>query len=94
MDNKRILQKIIQEQGNCSWVEHYPDHYVCENCPLAKLATSRGQYLSCYEMIVNKIGLTQKAQDILYKKAAEEALFNITLDEIIQEDRHEVPREF
>lgn len=86
MDNKRILQKIIQEQGNCSWVDRYPEHYVCEKCPLAKLAISRGKYLSCYEMIIGKVGISQKDQDTLYRKAAEDALFNITLDEIIQED--------
>lgn len=81
MNVAQILERIIQEEGSCTWA----NTTVCKSCPLGRLARDRdGGFMSCVESLAID-GLTEAEADARYKKAAQEKLANLTLDELLEE---------
>lgn len=81
MNNISILERIIQEEGNCCWAK--PS--ICRNCPLSRLARyESGGYMSCVEAL-NIDGLPEAEADARYKEAAINKLADLTLEKIISE---------
>lgn len=76
-----ILEKIIQEDGSCTWSK--PS--ICAICPLGKLDRyESGRYISCVEAL--KIdGLSEEEADAIYKKAAQEKLAELTIKKNIED---------
>lgn len=82
MDGISILERIIQEEGSCTWAK--PS--ICAICPLGRLARDEaGGFMSCVESL-HIDGLSEEAADIRYKKAAQEKLADLALDRLIEEE--------
>jgi len=82
MDGITILERIIQEEGSCTWAK--PRN--CAICPLGKLARDRnGGFMSCVEALAID-GLSEVEADARYKKAAQEKLADLTIDRLIGEE--------
>ncbi len=82
MDGTKILERIIQEEGSCTWAK--PS--ICAMCPLGKLARDEaGGFMSCVEALQID-GLSEAAADARYRKAAQEKLADLTIDRIIEEE--------
>jgi hypothetical protein len=80
MEGATILERIIQEEGSCTWA----NPTICNRCPLGKLARdNNGGFMSCVEALAIE-GLSEEDADARYKKAAQEKLADITLDKIIE----------
>lgn len=87
MTPKEILEKIILEEGDCSWINHVTKNNstVCEKCPFSKLKKrSNGEYLCC----LDALGITvkehnSKKTNLKYKKIAEQMLFQMLIEEIL-----------
>jgi len=80
MNVSQILERIIQEEGSCTWASGA----VCRSCPLGRLARDRdGGFMSCVESLAID-GLSETEADERYKKAAQEKLATLTLDEILE----------
>jgi len=88
MDEKEILEKIIEEDGDCMWVMGTDDN-PCDRCPLGKLRRHAvtGGWLSCAEVVMgnrNLIKLSDANQ--LYKDIAIDVLSDILIKELILSD--------
>jgi hypothetical protein len=82
MEDLKILERIIAEEGNCCWATPA----ICKNCPLGKLIRSdNGGFMSCVEAL-NIDGLSEEEADAIYKEAATRKLADMTLDQIIGAD--------
>lgn len=82
MNPKAILEKIIQEEGSCTWASAT----VCNNCPLGKIARGDGKgFMSCVEAI-NIDGLSEEEADKKYKEAALDKLADLSMENIIDID--------
>ena len=82
MNEKDILEKIIQEGGNCCWAK--PS--ICKNCPMSRLKTREdGTYVSCVESL-GVTELSEEEADAVYLKAAERALLGLELDDMLTKD--------
>ena len=80
MNVAQILERIIQEEGSCTWA----NGEVCKSCPLGRLARDRdGGFMSCVEFLAID-GLNEAEADARYKKAAQEKLANLTIDELLE----------
>lgn len=81
MKEIEILERIIQEDGSCTWSK--PS--ICALCPLGKLDRyESGRYISCVEAL--KIdGLSEEEADAIYKKAAEQKLAELVIKNNIEE---------
>lgn len=80
MDGISILEKIIEEEGNCCWARPA----ICRLCPLGRLARDKnGGFMSCVEAL-GIDGLSEEEADSRYKKAAQEKLADLTIDRIIE----------
>jgi hypothetical protein len=90
MDDKDILQKIIDENGSCDWTAHsHPQpYYICSVCPMSKLKKREdGEgYLSCYDAIGILESDTHFETDQKYKEKATEVLFDLVLEDLLGED--------
>lgn len=81
MDGITILERIIQEEGSCTWAK--PS--ICVRCPLGKLARDKdGGFMSCVEAL-HIDGLSEEEADARYKNAAQEKLADLTIENIIEE---------
>ena len=81
MNQKDILQKIIDEDGSCCW----STPSICDICPLSKLRSREdGTHLSCIESL-NADGLDEEEADRLYKKAAEHMLMSVSIHEALEQ---------
>ncbi len=78
-DKNQILQKIINEEGNCSWA----NKRICELCPMSKLKQRpNGDYYSCVEAVgVND--LTEEEADAKYKEIAIRLLTDEAIEELL-----------
>lgn len=82
MDGTTILERIIQEEGSCTWAK--PS--ICAKCPLGKLARDKdGGYMSCVEAL-HIDGLPEDQADARYLKAAQEKLADLAIDRLIEEE--------
>lgn len=79
MTEEEILEKIIEEEGNCCWA----NKSICEQCPLSKLKKRPdGTYYSCAESV--KIsGETEEDADARYKEIATRILLEKSIEEYI-----------
>ena len=79
MDGMAILNRIIQEEGNCCWSK--PS--ICALCPLGKLKRKpNGSWLSCIEAIGVE-NLTEEQADTKYKEIATRLLLDEVIDDIL-----------
>ena len=80
MNGKQILERIIQEEGSCTWAK--PS--VCKACPLGRLERyESGRYVSCVEAL-NIDGLSEEEADAKYKKAAMDKLADIEIQDTLE----------
>jgi len=90
MDEKDILQEIIDEDGSCDWIEKHPSgsHYICSQCPMSKLVkrVNSDYYLSCWDALRISSSDTESEVDNKYKEQATKILFDLISDEILGED--------
>lgn len=81
MNEKEILNKIVEEDGNCCW----SNESTCKNCPMSKLKQKPdGTYLSCIESIGIEF-LSEEQADAKYKAVAEKLLLNQAIDDLLGE---------
>lgn len=79
MDKNEILQRIINEEGNCSWA----NKKICSQCPLSKLLKRPdGNYYSCVEA-VDATDLTEEQADARYKEIATRLLMDEAINELL-----------
>lgn len=82
MNGIRILERIVAEEGSCSWAT--PS--ICLCCPLGRLVRSdSGDYMSCVEAL-NIDGLSEPEADAIYKKTASDKLLDIVIENAIETD--------
>lgn len=82
MDRNEILQKIINEDGNCCW----GNKRVCAICPMSKLKKRPdGNYYSCVEA-VGANDLTEEEADAKYKEIAGRLLTDQAIDDLLAGD--------
>lgn len=82
MDGIAILERIITEDGSCTWASSV----VCKQCPLGRLVKADGsRYVSCVEAL-NIEGLSEEEADARYKDAAANKLAELVLNEVIEAD--------
>lgn len=82
MDRNEILQRIIDEDGSCSW----GNKKICARCPLSKLKKrSDGNYYSCVES-VGVDNMTEEEADARYKEIAKRLLVDEAIDELLAGD--------
>lgn len=86
MDKNEILQRIINEEGNCSWA----NKKICAQCPLSRLVKRPdGNYYSCVEA-VNAANLnTEEEIDARYKEIATRLLMDEAVDELLAKPEEE-----
>lgn len=85
MDRNEILQKIINEEGSCTW----GNKRVCAVCPLSKLKKrADGNYYSCVEA-VGANNLTEEEADAKYKEIAIRLLTDEAIEELLAGDTDE-----
>jgi len=79
MDRTTILNRIVQEDGNCCWSK--PS--ICHLCPMGKLKKKPdGTWLSCIEAIGIE-NLTEEQADAKYKEVASRLLLDEVIDDIL-----------
>lgn len=82
MDSNAILQKIIDENGNCCW----SNMSICLKCPLSRLERyDSGNYMSCVEAL-NIDGLSEEEADLRYKAAAISKLADLAINNMIESE--------
>lgn len=82
MDGIAILERIIAEDGSCTWASSA----VCKQCPLGRLVKADGsRFVSCVEAL-NIEGLSEEEADARYKDAAINKLAELVLNEVIEAD--------
>lgn len=87
MKATEILERIIEEKGECTWATPI----TCRSCPLGRLARNNadggltGEWMSCVDAL-DIDGLSKEEADARYLKAAKEKLADITINSIIEED--------
>lgn len=89
MESRKILQKIVEENGCCNWAVKFnptDPNYICDRCPMSKLKKHRdGRYLSCFEAL----GCADKPTSVheheeKYKKAAERILSDLSIEDMLE----------
>lgn len=80
-DPKLILQEVIDQDGDCS---DFACPAVCKRCPLGSKRID-GRRVNCMDYLNVDIELPEEVKRDIYKKAAEEELFTIELEEILSE---------
>jgi hypothetical protein len=86
MDERDILEKIVTENGDCSWVDGVKAQNICSTCPMSKLKPrSSGEgYLPCIEALGAERMEKEKA-DLKYKEAATRLLLDHSIDDLLKE---------
>ena len=83
LEAKEILDKIIENNGSCSWVDI--SSKTCENCPIGKLLIDEnGNQMSCLEAVLtdeNTRFVTPEKQNQIFKNKAMDTLATIMIEE-------------
>lgn len=83
MDAVAILEKIIKEDGSCSWA----NPSICRNCAFGNLESpDSGKKISCVEAL-NVDGLSEADADAKYKSAAIDKLASLLIEKAIIEEK-------
>ena len=81
MDKRDILQRIIDERGNCDWIGTNSD--ICRKCPLAKLhKDGDGEWMNCYDAVGTP---DTQDQEEVYLRVASDILCDLQIEELLQE---------
>jgi hypothetical protein len=76
-----ILNKIIENDGCCSWL---PNRKICDACPLGKIDESK----SCLESVLGIKHLALMGDSLAinarYKKFAEELLLDLCMEQLLE----------
>lgn len=91
MDKREILQRIIDDGGDCEALHARSQLYLCKTCPMSKLKQRPdGTYLSCYDSLITS-GLDSETtindgllvEDIYLAKALE-LLQDIMIEDMLK----------
>lgn len=84
-----ILNKIIEENGSCSWVEE-TGLDICSRCPIASMRKREdGAFMSCLEatgVLGTELNYYHHEVDERYKKVAEQLLLDESIEELLKEE--------
>ena len=85
MHEKDILNKIIENDGECDWIlqdDHYlVESFICSSCPLSRLEKRPdGSYMSCYGSLI-KSPADEDNMNEIYTKAAANKLMDLQIEE-------------
>lgn len=85
MDERDILEKIVAENGDCSWVDRVGGDSICSTCPMSKLKMRDDgkTYLCCLESLGAE-RLSKEEQDIKYKEAATRMLLDKSIEDLLK----------
>lgn len=84
MNQIDILQKIIENNGNCTEAKVTPA--MCDACPLSKLKTHEdGTHMGCLEAL-GAVDKDELEADKIYLEAAKRKLLDIQIDDLLKED--------
>lgn len=82
MTDTDILNKIVEEKGNCCWAN--PN--ICKLCPLSRLnKKSNGSYMSCVEALGVQ-EFTEEEADARYLEVATRILLSEAIDDILKDE--------
>lgn len=79
-DPKEILQEIITQDGDCSGIA---GPAVCKRCPLGGKRVD-GRRLNCMDYLNIQHEMPEEEMLEIYKKAAQEELFTVELEELLE----------
>ena len=90
MDSRDILQKIVDEEGNCLWALNFKPtdpYYICRLCPMSKLKKDKnGRYLSCFEALgcheLQRVWERSKR----YVEEAKKMLSDLSIEDMLTEE--------
>lgn len=87
MSEADIIKRIIQENGNCDWIDNHGGTDVCAVCPFSRLAQKAdGQWMTCVEAICGNERLASADMDAKYKDTAERKLIEYQIHETLEDD--------
>jgi hypothetical protein len=91
MDKREILQRIIDDGGDCEALHARSLFHLCKSCPLSKLKQRPdGTYLSCWDAIVIQGGdrtlEDHRFAEELYLEKALEVLQDIMIEDMLRGD--------
>ena len=90
MDKNNILQRIVDEEGSCTWAFQYDPtdtNYICSRCPMSKLKKrDDGSYMGCLSALDVDPQITESEQDKIYKRAAMRLLANESIEDLLKEE--------
>lgn len=86
MDEREILQKIVDENGSCSWIDRVKAESTCAICPMSKLKKKENSenHLSCIEALGVQ-NLSPEEQDAKYKEVATRILLDKNIEDLLKE---------
>lgn len=77
-----ILNKIIEENGNCCWSR--PS--ICAVCPMSKLKQRPdGSWMNCVEALGAQ-NVSEEEADIKYKEMATKLLLDSSVEEMLEDN--------
>lgn len=76
-----ILQEIVDRDGDC---DTFAVPAICKRCPLGNKIVN-GRKANCMDFLNISIDMASEQVDEIYKKAAEEEIFAINLEEHLSE---------
>lgn len=80
MNNRVILERIINEGGSCTW----SSRHVCVLCPMSRLKKHEsGAYMSCIEA-VGAHEMSEEEADKRYREVAIALLMDVEVDSILE----------
>ena len=85
MDDKDILQRIVDENGSCDWLDEQEDggNSICDKCPMSNLLKDKdGNRVACY--IALKAHEVSDPDKLYYDKAVE-ILIDLSMEETLAE---------
>ena len=85
MEDKDILQRIVDEKGSCDWLDDLEDGgiSICEKCPMSNLLKDKdGNPVACY--IALKAHEVSDPDKLYYDKAVE-ILIDLSMEDTLAE---------
>jgi hypothetical protein len=80
MDEREILEKIVENEGSCT---KWANKSICATCPMSRLKKQKhGGYYSCFEAICVS-DLTEVEADKRYKEAAIRLLQDMSIEDML-----------
>lgn len=92
MDKREILQRIIDDKGDCEALVARSLLHLCKTCPMSKLKTRPdGTYLGCWESLLGDLeqdnfNLKEGIAHSVYLEKAIELLADIVMEDILERE--------